>query len=175
MKKIFISLILAIVLFAGGNAFSQNVSIDERFYNAGIGFLGYTAVDTLNTTQYTTSFFDISLIDGQTMYFTYDYYTPATTGADTLYVIVQSKVGDATGSMTFNLDTLTIVSNITANTPSQTTFSFTSYHPTCRLIIRPNYYGIAGAPLQTSRDGTLRFFIYARVNDTVDKMNKSWY
>lgn len=163
MKK----LLLIALLLVATISFAQKKEFTPQYYNGGVEWFGYWAtVDTGVT--YTSEYFDMSPIDGQTLYFTYNYNTGNTN--DTLTMTIQGMWGD--GSMTSNLDTF-YVTSVSGTQIIQLTPTLIYTAPLMRVSF-VSYYGGAldqrNTPLKP-----LRISFYAKANDAIYKWNKNWY
>ena len=171
MKRIF----LAILMLVATVSFAQKVSFNTDFYNAGVGFTGYWSdVDSWATADssaltYTSEYFDITPIDGQTLYMTYNFYTSGNTN-DSLILYIQGVWGD--GTMALNLDTVILVGTNTS-LATQVVPSITAYAPMVRVsFVQPTTGAFA---TKNAQNGKLRLNFYARANDVIYKWNKNWY
>ena len=163
MKKL---LLIALMLVAT-LSFVQKKVFTPNYYNGGVEWFGYWAsVDTAVT--YTSEYFDISPIDGQTLYLTYNYNVGNTN--DSITMTIQGAWGD--GSMTSDLDTFYVTSvNGTQIIQLNPTLVYTA--PLIRVQFATYYAGASnqrGTPLKP-----LRISFYAKANDAIYKWNKNWY
>jgi len=170
MKKLFLILLLLVATI--GYTQSNDFDLDKKYYDGGVSYFGYWSdVDSLSTLTYTTKYFDITGIDNQTIYLTYDYITVGNTD-DSLRLILQGKTGNGSVSMTVNLDTLFLVGS-TATSSKQITMSLTGFLGMTRFYITPFYASDVAA--QNRINGSLKISIYAKLTDPIYKFNKSWY
>lgn len=159
MKK----LLLVILLLVATTTFAQKVTFTPNYYDGGISYFGYwSAIDTSAT--YRSEYFDITPFDGQTLYLTYNYNTGNTTGSLKCYI--QGIYGD--GIMTMDLDTLTLTS-ANGYTGTQVIPSISGFAPLIRVT-----FTSSGNTVGT-QSKSLRMSFYARSNDPIYKLNKSWY
>lgn len=155
MKKIFlIAVFLLMPLIT-----QAQTAVYAPFFNGGsANYFTLTAVDSLTT--YYTDFFDITHMDGQTIYVGYDYVTPGTT-ADTLKVTLEAAFpGTESAGPYFTVDTTYFVGNSTSYYYLRAISTFFSFAPRVRAKIENTS--------SANRDGTLfRFFMYAKIEDYV--------
>lgn len=162
MRKLF----LIALLFFATLGFSQ-VAVNAGYYNAGVSYYYSTTMDTNNTNVKYSEYFDISGLDNQTIYLTYDYVTSGNTN-DSILIIIQ---GNLSPTMTLNVDTLFLVGS-TASSVKQLTLTPSGYAPMYRVYMK-NYYG--GALDQRNAAATsLKINFYAKATD-IAPFRKSWY
>lgn len=163
MKKIFLIALLLVATLS----FAQKKEFTPQYYNGGVEWFGYWAtVDTATT--YVSEYFDITPIDGQTLYLTYNYNVGNTN--DTITMTLQGAWGD--GSMTSDLDTF-YVTSVSGTQIIQLTPDLAYTAPLMRVSFATYYAGALnqrGTPLKP-----LRISFYAKVNDSIYKWNKNWY
>jgi len=162
MRKLLITIML---LFAGVTAVkAQNVT---EFLSADVPLYGteVTGIDSLGT--YNTGWFDVSVLDGQTLYLTY--LLSAGTGGgvitdDSNRVIIEGrtpyKKGATISYLTTKIDTILVIGNTVA---TQTTLSLSGYHPEARFRIE----SITAQTGHNENGRTLALTVYARSKDPV--------
>lgn len=136
MKKILIAILF---LLATGTAFSQVATVARRSTeSAPIFSCIFTDVDSIVATNvYTSDWFDISAMQSQSLYLADSLYSPATTTADTVLVILRGryqfgKEGTTTKQAYIRCDTITVFSNVVA----VNTMSLSTYAPEVQFEIR---------------------------------------
>ena len=163
MKKIFLIALLLVATLS----FAQKKEFTPQYYNGGVEWFGYWAtVDTATT--YVSEYFDITPIDGQTLYITYNYNVGSTN--DTIKMTLQGAWGD--GSMTSDLDTF-YVTSVSGTQIIQLTPDLAYTAPLMRVSFATYYAGALNqrnTPLKP-----LRISFYAKANDAIYKWNKNWY
>ena len=168
MKKLFLALLL-IISFSYASA--QTISVVKGTFDAGVSF--YTGLQTLDTNQatvYYTQYFDVTGIDAQTIYLTYDYITAGNTD-DSVLVYIQGYFNSGTSAMVLGCDSLYLVGS-TASSVKQLTLSISGFAPMYRIRYK-NYNAILD--VEPNAAGTLKLNLYAKAVDAVYKWNKSWY
>ena len=171
IKKIFSAVLLVFILVVfTGTINAQNITsngkANVKYHNGGVEIaFSWTGLDSSST--YYSDWFDISLIDAQTIYATSALFLAGTT--DTMSVVLQGiseRLYTSSNAFYVNLDTFKVVgattlANSIARSDVQQTLTPTAYAPYCRLMIFPR------AVSSTSRDASKSFqtFLYARIND----------
>ena len=171
IKKIFsaVLLVFILVIFTGtinAQNITSNGKANVKYHNGGVEIaFSWTGLDSSST--YYSDWFDISLIDAQTIYATSALFLAGTT--DTMSVVLQGiseRLYTSSNAFYVNLDTFKVVgattlANSIARSDVQQTLTPTAYAPYCRLAIIPR------AVSSTARDASKSFqtFLYARIND----------
>lgn len=144
-------------------------STDEptpTYYRAGMSISG-TITDIDSAEVLYTKWFDNTLLDGQTMYFSALYYTTGTTN-DTQRVIIQGRDGKEQ-TLTLAMDSILVVGS--SATVYQTAITLSSYFPEWRLKVEQK-----STASDNNNNGYLRWSIYSPANDTVPpKLNLGNY
>lgn len=162
MRKTFIAVLLFLLIPLLSETIQAQIPVNTTYYGAGsIKYLSKTSNFDSTSTLY-SEWFDITHLDGQTMYGIYDIVAPVAT--DTFRIIVQSAFPgtEATASTFLELDTQTVQSTTTSGARFFT-YSFTSFAPMVRFKIIPG-----NALTYVTRIPTaFRWAVYTKVEDYV--------
>lgn len=171
VKGIFIFLILWLAVVAN----AQRPTVSEQKFEAGQAYtVSWTDIDSLNT--YYSQTFDITKIDGQTMYLTYDYISPDSSSAnkggnkDTLALILEGMFPPFTTSsyiLGTQIDTVFLVNSGHSGRSSfvqQTSITVANRFPQARWKV-VNW--TSGDGLINRSNQTLKLGLYAPINDYV--------
>jgi hypothetical protein len=133
MKKIIIAILL---MFVFSGVYAQSVTVQEgSTKSTPVISAKFTDVDSVVATNiYVSNWFDLTALQGQTIYLTDSLYSVATTTADTVLVIIQGRFSVPNTGQYFqvNQDTITVFSNVVA----QNTLSLSSYAPESRFLVK---------------------------------------
>lgn len=136
------------------------------YYRAGMTIEG-TIPDIDSAEVLYTQWFDATLLDGQTMYFTALYNTTGTT-ADTQRVIIQGR-NPSIPALQMNIDTILLVGS--SATVYQSAITLSAYFPEWRLRTEEK-----SSASDNEANGYMKWSIYAPTNDVVPpKLNLGNY
>lgn len=171
IKGVFIFLILLLAVIAN----AQRPTVAEQKFEAGQAYtVSWTDIDSLNT--YYSGTFDITKIDAQTMYLTYDYVSPDSSGAnqggvkDTLALILEGMFPPFTTPsyiLGTQIDTVFLTNSGHSGRVSfvqQTSLTVANRFPQARWKV-VNW--TSGAGLINRGNQTLKLGLYAPINDYV--------
>ena len=161
MRKIFIAVLLFILIPLLTQTTQAQTPVNTATYQAGqMKYLSKTSnFDT--TMVYFSEWFDITHMDGQTIYAMYDLVIPSGT-ADTFKVTLQACFPgmENTATTFFTVDTMYCVGQ-TASTPVvRATSTFFSFFPMVRAKFEATEY-------HTRIPSAFRFALYSKVEDYV--------
>lgn len=140
-----------------------------NFHDGGISIGTYfSTLDSLST--YYTEYIDFSLFDGQTIYFTYNYYSAGNT-SDSLTIVPQGKQMVANGQ-TISTDLMTTgivaIAHSSGDSAVQTTMTLARFLPDVRFKIVPTSGTGLPAGAQNNRaGGILKLSFYCKITDYV--------
>lgn len=159
-------LIMVLFLAIGLSVSAQTVS--WGYYNNGLSMKYSITYADSTKTSYTSDYYDWTLLDGATLYYTYSFVQANFdhgAGNDTALVILLGQDGEGN---TLKMDTITVVSNITqAAASTQTVASLTSYAPRVAFRIQSKHTGTA----KIGNGGVFKLTIYAPVLDIIPPRN----
>lgn len=137
----------------------------------------FTDIDSATTNVYYSDYFDLSTVDGQTLYFTYSAISGTGKWDDSLMVILQGRTpyGLAdTAYMIWNLDTQ-LVKCSAGDSIKQATLSLTGFSPSVRVYVT-QYVGSSGVrnDNRNSLNCRLTGSIYGRLQDPMYMPRVPW-